>query len=101
MEKENPNGVKPAYYASANDLTPTEHAEVQAVAQEYIDSSISKTVNAPNSHTVDDVKNLYMMAYDLGLKGVTYMRDGSRQGVLERKKEEPKKAEVPVQMTIG
>ena len=75
---------RPAYFVSANDLTPLEHVRVQAVAQEYIDSSISKTVNAPNSHTVDDVKNLYMAAYDYGLKGVTYMRDGSRQGVLER-----------------
>lgn len=87
---------KPSYFVSANDLTPIEHARVQAVAQEYIDSSISKTVNAPNSHTIDDVKTLYMMAYDMGLKGITYMRDGSRQGVLERvddkKKEEEKKA---------
>ncbi len=85
---------KPDYFVSANDLTPLEHASVQAVAQEFIDSSISKTVNAPNSHTVDDVKQLYMAAYDLGLKGVTYMRDGSREGVLERvvdkKKEEVK-----------
>lgn len=83
---------RPDYFVSANDLTPTEHAIVQAVAQEYIDSSISKTVNAPNNHTVEDVKELYMMAYDKGLKGITYMRDGSRQGVLERiddkKKEE-------------
>ena len=75
---------KPAYFASANDLTPLEHVKVQAVAQEYIDSSISKTVNAPNAHTVADVQELYMAAYDYGLKGVTYMRDGSRQGVLER-----------------
>lgn len=75
---------KPDYFVSANDLTPLEHAKVQAIAQAYIDSSISKTVNAPNSHTIEDVKNLYMAAYDLGLKGVTYMRDGSRQGVLER-----------------
>ena len=75
---------KPAYFVSANDLTPLEHASVQAVAQEFIDSSISKTVNAPNSHTVEDVKTLYMAAYDLGLKGVTYMRDGSREGVLSR-----------------
>lgn len=88
---------KPAYFVSANDLTPMEHVKVQAVAQEYIDSSISKTVNAPNAHTVEDVKTLYMAAYDYGLKGVTYMRDGSRQGVLERvegKKE--KKEEVSV-----
>lgn len=89
---------KPDYFVSANDLSPEEHVMVQAIAQEYIDSSISKTVNAPNAHTVEDVKNLYMMAYDNGLKGVTYMRDGSRQGVLSRveeKKEEVKPANLP------
>jgi len=83
-KKANPKADKPAYFVSANDLTPLEHAQVQAVAQEYIDSSISKTVNAPNSDTIEDVKNLYMAAYDLGLKGLAYMRDGSREGVLER-----------------
>lgn len=82
--KAHPTADKPEYFASANDLTPLEHTKVQAIAQEYIDSSISKTVNAPNAHTVEDVKTLYMAAYDMGLKGVTYMRDGSRQGVLER-----------------
>lgn len=95
-KKAHPEAIKPPYFVSANDLIPAEHAKVQAVAQDYIDSSISKTVNAPNSHTIDDVKTLYMMAYDMGLKGVTYMRDGSRQGVLERigdkKKEEEAKA---------
>lgn len=75
---------KPDYFVSANDLNPLEHAQVQAVAQEFIDSSISKTVNAPNAHTIEDVKALYMAAYDLGLKGLAYMRDGSREGVLER-----------------
>lgn len=96
-KKAHPEGDKPGYFVSANDLTPIEHAKVQAVAQEYIDSSISKTVNAPNTHTIDDVKTLYMMAYDMGLKGITYMRDGSRQGVLERvddkKKEEVKEVQ--------
>jgi ribonucleoside-diphosphate reductase alpha chain len=99
-KKQNPNTQKPDYFASANDLTPMEHTNVQAVAQEFIDSSISKTVNAPNSHTVEDVKSLYMSAYDLGLKGVTYMRDGSREGVLERvdgkKKEESKVENAPI-----
>ncbi len=93
-KKQNPKAEKPAYFASANDLTPLEHTQVQAIAQEFVDASISKTVNAPNSHTVEDVRSLYMAAYDLGLKGVTYMRDGSREGVLSRiddkKKEEPK-----------
>ncbi len=99
FKKENPNVEKPDYFVSANDLTPEEHVRVQAIAQDYIDSSISKTVNAPKTHTVDDVKRLYELAYDSGLKGITYMRDGSRQGVLERveeKKEEVK--ELPKQL---
>ena len=79
-----PEAERPDYFVGANDLTPSEHVKVQAIAQEYIDSSISKTVNAPNNHEIEDVKELYMMAYDMGLKGITYMRDGSRQGVLER-----------------
>ncbi len=96
-KKDNPDLERPDYFVSANDLTPLEHAQVQAVAQKYIDASISKTVNAPNSHTIEDVKTLYMAAYDLGLKGVTYMRDGSREGVLTRvddKKKEEAKPEI-------
>lgn len=94
--KEHPEETRPAYFVSANDLTPMDHAKVQAIAQGYIDSSISKTVNAPNKDTVEDVKELYMAAYDMGMKGITYMRDGSRQGVLQReeKKEEKKEEEV-------
>ncbi|MFZ2025485.1 MAG: adenosylcobalamin-dependent ribonucleoside-diphosphate reductase [Microgenomates group bacterium] len=84
---------RPDYFASANDLTPENHVEVQAAIQKYVDASISKTVNAPNVHTVEDVKRIYTLAYDLGCKGIAYMREGSRQGVLTRK-EEPKKEEV-------
>ena len=92
-KKVNPNKTKPDYFVSANDLTPEEHVKVQAVAQEYIDSSISKTVNAPKTHTVEDVKRLYELAYDSGLKGIAYMRDGSRQGVLERMDDKKEKIE--------
>lgn len=92
-----PDAERPNYFVSANDLTPIEHTKVQAVAQQYIDSSISKTVNAPNAHTVEDVKSLYMMAYDMGLKGITYMRDGSRMGVLERIDEKKKVEEKPAE----
>ncbi|MDO8621053.1 MAG: adenosylcobalamin-dependent ribonucleoside-diphosphate reductase [Candidatus Levybacteria bacterium] len=99
-KKENPKAEKPEYYVSANDLTPLEHANVQAVAQEYIDASISKTVNAPNSHTIEDVKTLYMAAYDLGLKGVTYMREGSREGVLSRIEEKPKEVIKPKEVVF-
>lgn len=88
----NPNGKAPEYFVSASQLTPDDHVKVQAMIQNLTDSSISKTVNAPNSHTVEDVKKLYRLAYDLGCKGVTYFRDGSRMGVLS-KVEDKKEAE--------
>jgi len=93
------NVKRPSYFVGANDLTPEEHVKVQAVIQKYVDASISKTVNAPNTHTVEQVKEVYNLAYDLGLKGIAYMRDGSRPGVLSRKeekKEEVKKVEAPL-----
>ncbi|MCJ7826195.1 adenosylcobalamin-dependent ribonucleoside-diphosphate reductase, partial [Patescibacteria group bacterium] len=76
---------RPSYFVSANDLTPENHVEVQAAIQKYVDASISKTVNAPATHSVEDVKRLYTLAYDLGCKGIAYMREGSREGVLTRK----------------
>jgi ribonucleoside-diphosphate reductase alpha chain len=98
-KKAHPNDKRPDYFVSANDLTPEEHVKVQAVAQDYVDASISKTVNAPKDHTVEDVKRLYTMAYDTGLKGLAYMRDGSRAGVLTRK-EEAKPEVAQVQTTL-
>lgn len=85
---------RPEWFVSANDLSPEDHIRVQAIIQEYVDASISKTVNAPKTHSVEEVKRLYNLAYKLGCKGVTYMREGSRPGVFERKeekKEEEKK----------
>jgi ribonucleoside-diphosphate reductase alpha chain len=83
---------KPAWFVSANDLTPEDHVTVQGLIQKYVDASISKTVNAPKTHTVEDVKKLYTLAYKLGCKGIAYMRDGSRPGVLERKEEKKEEA---------
>lgn len=83
---------KPEWFVSANELTPEDHVYVQAAIQKYVDASISKTVNAPKTHTVEDVKKLYTLAYELGCKGITYFREGSREGVLERKEEEKKEA---------
>lgn len=74
----------PDYFVSASALSPEDHVRVQATVQNLTDSSISKTVNAPNSHTIEDVKKLYRMAYELGCKGITYFRDGSRTGVLSK-----------------
>jgi len=92
-----PGEPKPDYFVSAMSLTPREHLAVQAKVQEYNDSAISKTVNAPESYSIEDVKNLYTEAYEKGLKGITFFRDGSRAGVLssvEDKKE--KNGEVKV-----
>ncbi|MCL4360499.1 hypothetical protein M1555_04590 [Patescibacteria group bacterium] len=82
--QEPPKEARPDYFASANDLTPEDHVYVQAAIQKYVDASISKTVNAPKAHSVEDVKRLYTLAYELGCKGITYMRAESRPGVLTR-----------------
>jgi len=90
---QHPNDTTPGYFVSSKDLTPEEHVRVQAMVQSYTDSSISKTVNAPNEHKVEQVDTLYRMAYEMGCKGVTYYRDGSRDAVLTRVEDEKKAAE--------
>ena len=68
----------PEYFVGAMDLSPKEHVAVQAIAQKYIDSAISKTVNAPASYTVEQTAEVYMELYKNGCKGGTIYRDGSR-----------------------
>ncbi len=80
---EHPDEPLPDYFVSSGDLTPEEHVRMQAVVQKYTDSSISKTVNGPATDTVEFVEQLYLDAYDLGCKGITYYRQGSRDAVLE------------------
>jgi len=68
----------PKYFVTTKDITPKEHVETQAAAQKWIDSSVSKTINLPNSATVEDVAEAYMLLYDKGCKGGTVYRNGSR-----------------------
>jgi ribonucleoside-diphosphate reductase alpha chain len=68
----------PDYFVTAHDLSAEEHVRVQAVAQKYVDNGISKTVNGHKSDTVEDVKRVYELAYELGCKAVSYYRDGCR-----------------------
>ena len=73
----------PDFFVTAQTLNYKERIEMQSVWQTHIDASISSTVNVPNSFTVEDTENLYMYAWEKGLKGVTIFRDGcKRTGIL-------------------
>jgi ribonucleoside-diphosphate reductase alpha chain len=77
--EENPDADElPDYFATAMDLEPREHVKVQGAFQRWIDSAISKTCNVPNDYTVEQVSELYQYMYELGCKGGTIYRDGSR-----------------------
>ncbi|MBE7679411.1 adenosylcobalamin-dependent ribonucleoside-diphosphate reductase [Paenibacillus sp. P13VS] len=92
---EHPGEELPDYYVTAMDLSAENHIRVQAAIQQWVDSSISKTANCPADFTVEDTAQLYELAFDLGCKGVTIYRDGSRDvQVLSTTKKEEAKSEV-------
>ena len=66
-------------FVVAGDITPEWHIKIQASLQKYVDSAISKTINFPNTATVDDVRKTYIAAFDSGCRGITTYRDGSRE----------------------
>ncbi|MFQ6023538.1 MAG: LAGLIDADG family homing endonuclease, partial [Acidiferrobacterales bacterium] len=79
----------PGYFVTADDITPREHVDIQAAAQKWVDSSISKTANVPTDFPFEEFKNVYLYAYERGLKGCTTFRFNPEafQGVLVKDKD--------------
>ncbi|WP_150913853.1 adenosylcobalamin-dependent ribonucleoside-diphosphate reductase [Marinobacter halotolerans] len=79
----------PHYFTTSEDVTPAQHVDIQAAAQVWVDSSISKTANVPQDFAYKDFKDIYMYAYDKGLKGCTTFRFNPEafQGVLVQQKD--------------
>jgi ribonucleoside-diphosphate reductase alpha chain len=86
---EDPTMQLPPYFISADEVTPKQHVDIQAAAQFWIDSSISKTANVPTDFDYAEFKDIYMYAYDMGLKGCTTFRfnPAAFQGVLVKEKD--------------
>jgi ribonucleoside-diphosphate reductase alpha chain len=88
-DSDDPLARLPDYFVAADDITPTQHVDVQAAAQKWVDSSISKTANVPTDYAYDDFKDIYLYAYEKGLKGCTTFRfnPAAFQGVLVKEKD--------------
>ena len=89
VETESPAGALPDYFIAADDVSPKAHVDIQAAAQKWIDSSISKTANVPTDYPYEDFKDIYLYAYKQGLKGCTTFRFNPEafQGVLVKEKD--------------
>jgi ribonucleoside-diphosphate reductase alpha chain len=85
----NPAEKLPDYFTSADDVTPTQHVDIQAAAQRWVDSSISKTANVPTDYKYDNFKDIYLYAHEKGLKGCTTFRFNPEafQGVLVKEED--------------
>ena len=86
---EDDGNALPEYFISADNVTPNQHVDIQAAAQKWVDSSISKTANVPTDYPFEDFKHIYLYAYEQGLKGCTTFRFNPEafQGVLVKEED--------------
>jgi ribonucleoside-diphosphate reductase alpha chain len=86
---ENEDEKLPDYFLDSSTIQAKAHVDIQAASQKWIDSSISKTINVPTDYDYEDFKNIYLYAYDKGLKGCTTFRFNPEafQGVLVTEKD--------------
>jgi ribonucleoside-diphosphate reductase alpha chain len=84
-----PGEKLPDYFVSSEDISPREHVDIQAAAQKWVDSSISKTANVPTDYDYEKFKDIYLYAHEKGLKGCTTFRFNPEafQGVLVKEKD--------------
>ncbi|PIN74636.1 ribonucleoside-diphosphate reductase, adenosylcobalamin-dependent [Candidatus Woesearchaeota archaeon CG10_big_fil_rev_8_21_14_0_10_37_12] len=95
--KDIPEDIQRAF-ASSHDVPVEYHVKHQGVFQKHTDNGVSKTINLPNSATVDDVKNTYLLAWKLGCKGITVYRDGCKSHqVLNISEKKEKKADEKIE----
>jgi len=90
----------PDYFVNAQTLAPLDHVRMQAAAQKWIDSSISKTINCPEDISFDDFKEVYMAAWDQGCKGCTTYRPNDVTGSVLSVSEEKTPSEQPSQLHV-
>ena len=90
----------PDYFVNAQTLAPLDHVRMQAAAQKWIDSSISKTINCPEDISFDDFKEVYMAAWDQGCKGCTTYRPNDVTGSVLSVSEGKSPSEEPAQLHI-